>query len=113
MAHSWTHITEEATSDKGFSLKDRTAFQYFNPNGSYAAFQKTYEILLAEVEKGAIKSGALLAYDGAYYINMLMRQVQRKQPSKWKAEYAAKCLVEEAEKIVSFIKEDHTRKGVA
>lgn len=59
--------------DSKWSNADKVRFHYFNPNGLYARHQAIFNRIVKVVEQGGgeFGSGALLAYDGAYYIRWL------------------------------------------
>lgn len=81
---SWEYITNEATSDRGLSQKDRVSFHYHNPNGAYATLRAAWQRVNDLVDSGAVKSGWLLAYGSLnmYAYNELNRVANLARPDR-------------------------------
>lgn len=74
----WDFVSKEATSrDQMKTAKERLQFDYFNPNGAWQEHMAMTQIASEAVRKEIINSGALIAYDAAYYYKHLVRLAMR------------------------------------
>lgn len=108
---AYEFATKTATSiDQMKSAKERIWFDYFNPNGAYSIFKGSYDKIFDYVDKGWLKSGALLAYSGDYYIDNLRKLIHRKSPpNKFDSRYYGNKLVELHHKIEKVLTDAHGR----
>lgn len=109
----YDYVTKEAKRiDEATSSRERVYFDYFNPNGAAAIFNEAYDRLRAAVESpiSGLKNGALIAYDGEYYLNNLRRVVMRKSnPGRFESTYFGKELINLSHRIDKVISDAHDR----
>ena len=81
MKHTFEFITEQATSDKGFSKRDRVSFHAFNPNGLYAKKKEMDKLISKLVNQKKVPSGWIIAYGSMnnYHTESLMKLVGKKK----------------------------------
>ena len=101
---SFDRITQTATTPAAtWSNRDVLRFHYFNPNGAYARFMRSYDRLLAAVDNVHVMGGALLAYSGDYHTDAMQELIHRKRVRSFDATYHANRLEELAAKIDAFL----------
>ena len=107
-----TRAIQTANRDEGMCLKDFTLFHAFNENGAMAIKLEANKAINKAIDDGVMLGGAYWAYGAMnnHHEDAFMKQAMRKSPNKWKAEYHAHNLVQEAKKAHIKIAEAYAAK---
>lgn len=93
-------VTEELTSDKGLTIKDKIAFHYFNPNGLYSKKRAVDAQVRDCVDRGWAPWGFIMAYGSLnnYWVDQFTALHSKKSVSKMDLQVALSLLADDIER---------------